>query len=199
MDEKFGVRSETSPDIPEGISSKSSLKEVSKIMYSKFLKKNGVPFIAVLLCTENNIEECKVLGLSSEVGRVAFVEYTGEIEQDLYVTIHELGHCFGKANHCSSKCVMRPNPIELDVMNLPLSEIFDESCRITIENGKFLERIRRASKEPQYTQQKSNLENEAVIKIRQKSAFPDLSLLDTDRHRFFFDALRYYGVKEYKK
>lgn len=195
INKMFSVKSNPVRQIPEGISTKSSLEEVGKIMYEKILLEKETPFIALFFTTEN-IQDERILGIADRNNRVAFVKYSGEYQSDVNTAIHELGHCFGKANHCNA-CIMKPyHDDSFDVMNYSLSQLFCESCRITIENGKFLERIRNASSAKT---QRNKLEKTVAISespainIKSSDTFPELSVYDKNPYEFFDKALRHYN------
>lgn len=200
IDKMFSVKSNPIKQIPEGITTNSSLEQVGKIMYDKILIEKETPFIALFLTTDNISDE-RILGIADRNNRVAFVKYSGEYQSDFNTSIHELGHCFGKTNHCNA-CIMKPyHDDSFNVME-SLSQLFCESCRITIENGKFLERIRNVSNTKS---QSIKLEKTAVIKetptitIKSNDVFPDISLYNKNPYEFFHKALRYYGIGGTKK
>ena len=100
------------------------------------------PVVAIVF-TKESVDDCGVLGETSELNRGAWVSWSHNIQRVIITVLHELGHLCD-ADHCvDESCVMFYAYREHSEFSF--SNLFCERCRLIIQNSWVYNRLIQAS------------------------------------------------------
>jgi hypothetical protein len=179
-----------------------NLNQFSALVYGKYIEAE-TPFVCVAFTKEFVEEDC-ILGSPLDQKRIAFVTWSDNIDEDVTMALHELGHFFGIDGHCHRQnCVMLPYYNELKIDNAHINDIFCDSCFQTIKSGSCFSSIKSTapkkglsslifgSKKTPTTQNTHPEPSE-----ESKNTFPDKSTCNPDNpNEYLYRVLRYYQKK----